>query len=195
MSFNRTKYDECALNLDAKRSSDQLDYRIFGASAENCNQCINVDGTLSRSGGSTSKKQEDLKWGEMADTESVLSWRHNQLSKCNDNNNNWSKRPLNHKAVCSNKLVAEDTRFTHPLDDYRCMSLTDLMISPYLPVNSQCIIQEDRTGLDTKLVAKDHYRVPKQQYWDKGEALPKSSPAMEQNGRWVFILDAPKIIN
>ena len=43
MSFNRTKYDECALKLDAKRSSDQLDYRIFGGSAENCDQCINVE--------------------------------------------------------------------------------------------------------------------------------------------------------
>ena len=195
MSFNRTKYDECALNLDAKRSSDQLDYRIFGGAAENCQQCVNVDGIMGRSGDSTSKKPMDLKWGDMADTESMLSWRHHQLNKCNDNNMDWSNKTLHHKPVCSNKLVAEDTRFTHPLDDYRCMSLTDLMISPYLPINPQCVIQEDRIGLDTKLVAKDHYRMPHQRFWDNGSALPKSSPMVEQSGHWVFVLDEAKVIN
>jgi hypothetical protein len=194
MSSNRTRYDDCAYDLEVKRSREQGAYRLFAEGAEHCQQCLNVDGVIGRSGCSTAKQPLDLRWGEMADTESALSWRNHQLNKCNDPATNYTKHSLNHKPTCSTKLVPEDTRFTHPLDDYRCMSLTEHQILPYLPVNPQCVIQEDRLGLDTKLIAKDHYRMPKQTFWDNGSALPKPTAMVEQAGHWVFVLDQPKLI-
>jgi hypothetical protein len=89
---------------------------------------------------------------------------------------------LIHKPVCNNTLTPEDTRFTHPLDNYRGMSLTDLMIEPYLHVNPQCVIQEidTRLGLNSRLHSKDTFNLSPQDFWDKGEALPKEIPTAKQ---------------
>ena len=121
----------------------------------------------------------------MADTESKLSWRNQKLGKNNEQCNPLESVTLEHKPVCSNKLTPEDTRFTHPLDNYRGMSLTDLMIGPYLHVNPQCHVQEsgDRIGLNSRLYSKDTFGIQKtetQDFWDKGEALPKEIPSAKQ---------------
>ena len=118
----------------------------------------------------------------MADVESKLSWRNHKLSKTNDQTNPLGTLELNHKPICSKQLSPEDTRFTHPLDNYRGMSLTDLMIEPYLHVNPQCHIQpiDDRLGLNSRLNAKDMFKIDAQDFWDKGEALPKEIPIPPQ---------------
>jgi hypothetical protein len=176
MSFNRTKYDECAYNLQMGRSRDPGNYRLAPEFAENCNQCFSATGPVGgKADVSTSKKIGELTFGSMAETESHLSWRNQSLNKCNILTQPFSKSQVNHKPVCSNKLTPEDTRFTFPIDNYRGMSLTSYMVSPYLPVNPQCHIQDscDTIGLNSRLAAKDTYKLPKAQMWDKGEALPK----------------------
>ena len=176
MSFNRTKYDNCAYDLQIGRSIAPGDYRLYAPFAENCSQCYSYTGPIgSKSDVSLVKQPMDLCFNEMADAESNLSWRNQKISKTNDQNNPLSNVTLIHKPVCDNKLTSEDTRFTHPLDNYRSMSLTDLMIEPYLHVNPQCHVQEsgDRIGLNSRLHAKDTWQLSPHEFWDKGEVLPK----------------------
>ena len=176
MSFNRILYDVNAYELQMNRSVAPGDYRLSPYSSENCSQCYSEFGPIgSKSDVSLVKKPNELQFTDMADIESKLSWRNNKLGKDNNNKNPLLDVKLEHKQSCSPQLTAEDTRFTHPLTNYRGMSLTSLMLEPYLPVNPQCNIQEscDRIGLNSRLYSKDAYQMPNQPAWDKGEALPK----------------------
>jgi hypothetical protein len=179
MSFNRNKYDKCAYELQMGRSVAPGDYRLFGPFAENCDVCYSYDGPIgSKADVSLVKKPASLSLEEMAQAESELSWRKQPLTRCNNDASPLGKYNLEHKPTCTKKLSPEDTRFTHPIDNYRGMSLTSYQLEPYLPVNPQCHIQEsgDRIGSNSRLNAKDAYRMPKQDFWDKGEALPKEIP-------------------
>jgi hypothetical protein len=178
MSFNRIKYDQCAYDLQIGRSTGPGDYRLYGSFAENTNQCFSYDGPIgSKADVSLVKEPLDLRFNEMAQIESELSWRNQLLTKCNKPNL-VKDRKLHHKPTCSKKLTPEDTRFTHPIDAYRCLSLINYQVEPYLYVNPQCHIQEvdDRVGLNSRLFTKDKYKLPKQEFLDKGEALPKEIP-------------------
>jgi hypothetical protein len=178
MSFNRTKYDNCAYDLQMGRSTAPGNYRLFGSFAENCDQCMSYDGPVgSKSDVSLAKKPLDLSFKDMAEVESKLSWRNQLLTKCNDNTTPLGTIELNHKPSCNKKLSGEDTRFTHPLDNYRCMSLTTYQVEPYLHVNPQCHVQEssDRIGMNSRLSVKDSYQQPGPDFLDKGEALPQKT--------------------
>ena len=183
MSFNRIKYDSSAYDLQMGRSTAPGDYRLYAPFAENCGQCFSYTGPVgAKSDVSLVKQPMDLCFKDMADTESQLSWRNQRLSKNNNQLNPLDESKLVHKPVCSNQLTPEDTRFTHPLDNYRGMSLTDLMLEPYLHVNPQCHIQEsgDRIGLNSRLQSKDSFKVGQTEFWDKGEALPKEIPTAKK---------------
>lgn len=175
MSFNRVNYDSCAYNLKIGRSVSEGDYRLFAPFAENCNQCYTFDGPVgSKSDVSLARKMDDLSFKNLAEVESELSWRRQLLTKCNDDELPFDKFTLNHKPECNKKLTPEDTRFTHPLDDFRSMSLTSYMVSPYLHVNPQCAIIStcDLVGLNSRMQAKDTYSTPTMEAWDNGESLP-----------------------
>ena len=165
MAFNRTSYDKTAYELQMGRSIGPGDYRLSADFAENCDQCYSQNGPLgAKSDVSLVKKNNELHFGNMAQTESELSWRNQKLRKSNENFSPLDKYKTNNKATCSNKLVPEDTRFTFPIDNYRGMSLTDYMVSPYLPINPQCHVQENcsKTGLNSRMTAKDRYVKPSQ---------------------------------
>lgn len=165
MAFNRTSYDKVAYDLQMGRSTGPGDYRLFAEFAENCDQCYSNNGPVgAKSDVSLVKKNDELHYGNMAQTESELSWRNQKLRKSNENFSPLDKYKTNNKVSCSKKLVAEDTRFTFPIDNFRGMSLTDYMVSPYLPVNPQCNIQKncDKTGLNSRMTAKDNYIKPDQ---------------------------------
>jgi hypothetical protein len=176
MSFNRNKYDNCAYELQMGRSRDPGAYRLNSDFAENCSQCVSTTGPVgSKADVSLSREKSDMTFKNLAETESQLSWRNQLLSKCNSNTDPFTNVKLEHKPTCSRQLTAEDTRFTFPIDNYRGMSLTSYMVSPYLPINPQCHIQDscDQIGLNSRLSAKDTYKQPAAQAWDKGAALPK----------------------
>lgn len=177
MSSNRTRYDDCAYNLQMNRSVAPGDYRLSAAFAENCNQCFSSFGPVgSKADVSVVKQPMELQFGKMASVESDLSWRYRTATKCNDNFTPLGKTPVVDKPVCNNKLVSEDTRFTNPLDNYRGMSLTSYMVSPYLPVNPQCNILDsyDLIGLNSRLYAKDNYKTPEQPMVGQCTDLPHS---------------------
>jgi hypothetical protein len=176
MSFNRNKYDKCAYDLQMERSTNVGDYRLDNNIAENCNQCFSSFGPIgSKSDVSLVKEDMELSFKDMAEVESALSWRNQLLSKCNENATPLNNFKVNHKQVCKNNLTPEDTRFTFPLDNYRGMSLTDFMLEPYLHVNPQCMIQHnnDKIGLNSRLSAKDNYKLVPPTMVDSEEALPK----------------------
>jgi hypothetical protein len=179
MSFNRNKYDKCAYNLQMERSTNPGDYRLAAEFAENCDQCFSSFGPVgSKSDVSLVKENMDLSFKEMTEVESALSWRNQLLSKCNNNATPLNKFNVHHKTVCNNSLTPEDTRFTFPLDNFRGMSLTEYMLEPYLHVNPQCMIQhnDDKIGLNSRLNAKDNYKLVNPKMVDSEEALPKEIP-------------------
>jgi hypothetical protein len=172
MAFSRTNYDKCSYDLKMNRSTQPGDYRLLDTSVENHNACISYGGPIgSKADVSVSKPDNQLKFDNMVDVESKLSWRRQLLNNCNKDDLTLPYE-VKHKSKCSLNLVAEDTRFTHPIDNYRSMDTTPYNYSPHLYVNPQDYYQQDRIGTNTKLFVKDNYIMPKQEMWDKGDALP-----------------------
>lgn len=166
MSFNRQSYDKGAYDLQNIRSTQPGDYRLFSSYAERLDSCFSYNGPPnSKADVSLVRKQTDLNNKNMAEVESNLSWRNHRLTKLNNNYNPLDEKKLINKNTCNNKLVSEDTRFTHPIDNYRAMSLTPYFYEPYVPINPQCHIQEtyDRIGLNSRMKAKDSYIMPTDQ--------------------------------
>jgi hypothetical protein len=176
MSFNRTRYDDCATEAYTVRSVNEGNYRLFSGFMESGEECLSYDGPRgSKNDVSTAPKKTLLDWGKMAQVESQLQSRTVTLSRCNefqadmDYGNNERVNKLN----CAAPLNSEDTRFTNPIQSYRSMSTLVLQLQPFLFSNPQCHVIDDRIGLNSRSKAKDSYRVPKQPTLDKGEALPK----------------------
>ena len=172
MSFSRVNYDECAYKLKMNQSTQPGDYRLLDKSVENENACISYGGPIgSKADVSVAKLGNQLEFENMIDVESKLSWRHQLLNKCNENNFLLDNK-VKHKSNCANQLITEDTRFTHPIDDYRCMNTIDYNYIPYLFINPQDYYQEDRIGTNSRLFVKDTYVAKPTVMWDKGSALP-----------------------
>lgn len=175
MSFNRISYDNSAYNLQMERSTKPGDYMLFGSYGENCKQCLSYDGPRGSKVDVSTVKTSDLSNVNMVDVESKLSWRNHSLAKTNENIND-IKIEVNHKPLCTQELVSEDTRFTNPIMNYRSMSLTPLMLSPYLNHNPQCYMQEYRelSGTNTRNDFKDSYK-PIQKIKYTNNVLPNNS--------------------
>jgi len=179
MAFSRTKYDDCATKLHVERSIGGGEYRLFPGYNENSQGCLSYDGPRnSKNDVSTARKKEVLDWGRMAQIESDLKSINIPLTNCNENvtNTDYYKNETVNKLACNDKLSAEDTRFTYPLQAFRSMSLTSYQLQPFLFSNPQCHVQDDRIGLDSRNKAKDSFKTPKQNMVDKGEALPRENP-------------------
>ena len=193
MSFSRLIYDKEAYDLELKRSTIPGDYRLFSLFAENTNQCFSYDGPIgSKVDVYSVKNHSSLNNSKMIQLESDLSWRNHKNSKFNNNNNDLNKYNLINKSECSLDLISEDTRFTHPIINYRGMSLTDYEMVPYLHVNPQFYIQSinDRHGLDSRNFTKDNYKFIKQEFLDNGESLPPS-----ENSNKTVVLQQVKCNN
>ena len=181
MAFSRQNYDSNVYNLQIKRSTDENDYRLFPSFAENINPCYVANGIVgSKTDVSLVREQTNLSNEMMVEAENELSWRSRPLTKDNHNVNPFKfkiidKKNCNDIHSPNHTLTPEDTRFTHPIDNYRSMSVYDYELTPYLFTNPQCHIQsiDHKIGLNSRLFAKDSYKIPKQKFWDNGESLPK----------------------
>lgn len=178
MSFSRIKYDNDSYDLKINRSIAPGDYRLFKGYNESCDKCFSYDGPknaksdVSTAGGATN----DIEWGDMADVESHLMNRTNILLDSNKYglNDDYKNFPVKSINNCNSKLITEDTRFSNPIEAYRSMDLTSYHYSPFLYVNPQCEIQEDRIGLNSRLKVKDSFVVMQVKPIDQSSILPQS---------------------
>lgn len=177
MSFSRIKYDEEAYNLQLNRSVAQGDYRLFQNYNENCNKCYSQDGVRN----SKSDVAITSQWGNMADAESLLTNRVNKLVNYNayGANDMYKNVPIINTPVCDNTLMPEDTRFSYPLEAYRCMDLTSYHYSPHLFSNPQCEIQDDRIGMNSRLRVKDTFKPTPVTLIDQVAILPNGGQLID----------------
>ena len=160
MSFTRLKYDNCACKEATTRSVGPMHYRLYGGQVENCDVCHSFTGHRnSREDVSTTREKCEAGHGSMVDVESQLQNRVNPSSVCNSvgKNNSYTdfQANLKHKDNCGSFLDEEDTRFTHPLNNYRGMSIDRFQ---YLPIDPQCNIFNNN-AINSRLVAKDTYKM------------------------------------
>lgn len=175
MSFSRIKYDNEAYDLQINRATGPGDYRLFMGSNESCEKCLAYDGPRnSRSDVSIASNNTDNQWSTMAEVESQLTNRVNKLIDFNGygKNDNYKNIAIQNKSSCKSKLITEDTRFTNPIEAYRGMDLTTYHYSPFLFVNSQCEILDERIGLNSRLKIKDNFKVEKPNLIDQNVFLP-----------------------
>lgn len=160
MSFTRLKYDNCACQEATARSVGPMHYRLFGGHVEHCNLCHSFTGPRnSKEDVSTTRENCELGHGSMIAVESELQNRVNPSSQCNKvgKNNGHKDHDANikHKDNCGVFLDEQDTRFSHPLDNYRGMTIDRF---EHLPIDPQCNIFWNNS-INSRLVAKDTYRM------------------------------------
>lgn len=178
MSFTRIKYDNDAYDLKINREIGPGDYRLFKGFNENCKKCSSYDGSRnSKSDVAIVGSDSDNQWGSMAEAESYLTNRVNKLTDSNVYGSNDGYKNLIPKSSdsCVNFLEFEDTRFTNPIEAYRCMDLTSYHYVPFLYVNSQCELQDDRIGLNSRLKVKDSFKVSIPIVKDQDNTLPSNN--------------------
>ena len=177
MSFNRSSYDKCAYSLQLSRSVGPGDYNLYAGYGESCSECNPLYGPINNKNAASSKKVGELGFGSLVDVESNLLNRVTPLNNCNQNLNKniCAETKVYNKPTCNRKIEALDTRFSHPLDNYRGMTTINYQFAPYLHVNPQSNIQCDdaRHGESTRINIKENYTAPKQVKWDSGDSLPK----------------------
>lgn len=176
MSFNRLSYDNSAYILKKQRSADMGDYRLFPGYYENCNKKMSSTGIRnSKSDVSTVKGNCDLSWGSLTETESKLTFRSQRLSKSNNKLEKLDDK-VNHKPIIDNKKDTTDTRFSHPLCNYRGLSIINYQMDPVIEPNPQNNISCDslREGHSSRLWARDNYTIPKTVPIIQDNILPKS---------------------
>lgn len=177
MSFSRIKYDNSAYDLKINRSVGPGDYRLFKAYNENCSKCFSYDGPKNAKSDvyTVGNSQTDIEWGSMTEVESYIMNRVNKLVDDNElgKNDSYLKFQVNPiKQTCANTLIAEDTRFTNPIESYRSMDTTVYHYTPFLYSNPQCEIQEDRIGLNSRLRVKDTFKPSPVMVYDQTDTIP-----------------------
>jgi hypothetical protein len=179
MSFSRIKYDENAYNEKLNREVAQGDYRLFKGYNENCNKCNSFDGprnSLSEQSIPIVDKCEN-ELCALTYVESLLQNRVNKLIDSNDygKNDEYKNYPVVNKLTCDDSLNFEDTRFTYPIEAFRCMDTSQYHYSPFLSTNPQCEIQSERIGSNTRLTMKDTWKMKTPKLIDQSCVLPDST--------------------
>lgn len=195
MSFTRSKYDNETYDLKMERSIAPGDYRLFIGTNENCEKCLSHDGIINaKSDVSLADDGNDNQWGALAEAESHLTNRVNKLIDANTygKNDGYKNLTITNKSTCKDNNFNEDTRFSFPLEAYRCMDLTAYHYSPFLHVNNQCEIQDDRIGMNSRSYVKDNFVPQKPNLIDQSEIFPPIKNIYIKNSN--YLIDACKNI-
>jgi hypothetical protein len=176
MSFSRVFYDSNDYNVKKASYNNYVNYRIFPDFAESTAKCIPVLGPTSESSSHDSGRALiDLE--TIVEVGSQLTRRSNPITRNDFGIGNVSK--LNYKIpFCKlDSLTGEDTRFSHPIDDYRCISATNYYMQPYLPVNPQdTITQLVIPGNSSRIRAKEEFKMKPHQSWEDKNVFPTGGP-------------------
>ena len=170
MSFNRLRYDPYAYELKMEASIDQGLYRLLNDSAENINKCFSPTGIVGVR--SDTSYIEDK--GLMADAESSLLGLNVKLNKSNVVSKLPEIKPRD-KNSCSINNGPQDTRFTHPIDNYRSMNILNYHFTPFVHIYNNYIgNNKEHNGLNTRLYSRDTYIMPEHECWEDYTAFPPS---------------------
>lgn len=162
MSFNRTLYDLEKRVWDREAIQGEGNYRLYKGSSIHRNiRYANFGLVGSKSDVSRTSPDDEF---------SVTA--ENKLNRQLNNSDFVKVKTFNRKNL--NVVLNEDTRFTHPLEEYRGLQTFSYNLTPYLYVDPQRNIlhHHDSFGINTKLFTKDNFVPQYPTCLDKGEALP-----------------------
>lgn len=170
MASTRKLYDECSTNLFYRQSTDPLIYRLLPDYANNCSKCYTDYGPKGQKMNTSVITNENL-----IDVDSLLTNRRKIASDCKDglvtdiNFNNYKKYNL---PLCDKFMDRNDSRLSHPIHNYRGMTI-DWFFEPRVNNrDEQCNIFWNFEE-NTKLTAKDNYRPDIPIPYDQYLTLPK----------------------
>jgi hypothetical protein len=176
-------YDNSSYKLRVRRATDPLKYQLYPGQVEHCNDCVSFFGTRnSREDVSIARNKCETGFGSLTEIESELKNMILPADESNERGCNRGylkyKKNLVHKKNCSPFLESLDTRFSHPPITYRDVDETEYKFNPYLhfPPSAYVVPDGVRWGVDTRIVAKDTFVIPRQKYWDTGKSLPNAHP-------------------
>lgn len=189
MSNTRTIFDKDVAELHDYSVRNRNDYVMNLISAENANMCYYQGGA--RNGPSELRRpmnqQGFLDFGAKADLETRLQNRHLPLGSFDRTNQDYKDIETQLPPQCQNvkeHLVLDESRLSHPLQNYREMRTDEYNFVPYLHMNPQDVMvtntnwhgNEDRNGISSRISLKSNKYTKPMEYKDlvAGIAPPKS---------------------
>jgi len=170
MASTRKLYDECSTNLFYRQSTDPLTYRLLPDYANNCSKCYTDYGPRGQNMNTSVITNENL-----VDVDSLLTNRRKIASDCKDglvtdiNFKDYKKYNL---PLCDRFMDRNDSRLSHPLHNYRGMTI-DWFFEPRVNNrDEQCNLFWNFEE-NTRLTAKDNYRPDIPIPYDQYLTLPK----------------------
>ena len=169
MASTRKKYDNCSTDLFYKQSTNPLLYRLSPDYANNCQKCYADYGPTGQDMNVSVITNQNL-----IDVDSLLTNRSKVASDCKDglvtdiNINQYSKY---HLPRCDRFINRNDSRLTHPLHNYRGMTINWFFEPRVSNRDEQCNLFWDFAE-NTRLTAKDNYRPDIPLPIDQGPSFP-----------------------
>jgi hypothetical protein len=163
-TFTRRSYDKQELEYFDKTNNKFNNQRLDINPFENRNNCVNP--FVPNQGANLSRPLNNegfLNQGNKTQIESTLRNQHLPLNSQLRNNQDYDKIQRSNIKMCNitENFVNEDSRVSHPINNFREMSTTSLAYSPYLFMNPQEVTANNdsqmlpnRNGVNTRLDAK-----------------------------------------
>lgn len=155
MASTRKRYDECSTNLYYRQSTDPLGYRLLPDFANNCQKCYSDYGPRGQDMNVSVITNKNL-----IDVDSLLSNRSKVASDCKDGlvtDINFNKYTKYNLPTCNRFMDRHDTRLTHPISNYRGMTIHWFFEPRVSNRDEQCNIFWNFEE-NSRLTAKDSYR-------------------------------------
>lgn len=170
MASTRKIYDECSTDLYYKQSTDPLSYRLLPDYANNCQKCYSDYGPRGQDMNVSVITNQNL-----IDVDSLLTNRSKVASDCRDGlvtDIKFDQYKKYNLPKCDRFMDRTDTRLTHPIHNYRGMTL-DWFFEPRVGNrDEQCNIFWNFEE-NTRLTARDSYRPDIPLPLNPVNALPK----------------------
>ena len=133
------------------KSNKDLNMIVMDKSVqENSSFCYASSGSInSQSQIARPIKEGMLDLGTKADIESKLMNRHKELNSSERTNKDYAAVPVNDPGQCSlvENLMNEDSRYTNPVVNYREMNTISYAFNPYLPIDLQQVVLDNKMFL------------------------------------------------
>ena len=183
-NFTRTKYDAAELEMYNTSVKDGNNYIMNPTSVENANLCYAPAGARNAVSQVARPLNAEgfLNFETKTDIENKLQNRHLPLNSLERTNKDYAAVATTIPKTCDNKkehLTNEDTRFTHPIINYRGMYTATHKFTPYLHMNPQKVVGENddhmdptRNGISTRYDSKT-------EFYDSVNTKPNTEKAKE----------------